>query len=90
MYKTEIEKQLDLLLGEAILALLDEKSLITNGLLLKKLHFFLDTEVREDREEAINRAIAVVMASESTYSNIFNRTNDELTGTMSTKKSRLH
>lgn len=63
MYKNDNEKRRDLMLGEAVLELLEESTPITNDLLLQKLHSFLNTDAEYRFKTAIYSAIAEVTAT---------------------------
>lgn len=63
MYKNDNEKQRDLMLGEAVLELLEESTFITNDLLLQKLQSFLDTDTEYRFKTAIYSAITEVTAA---------------------------
>lgn len=53
MYRKENEAQCDLILGEAVIALLNEHAPITNAALLQKLKGFLNEEEETSRAAAI-------------------------------------
>ncbi|WP_312180976.1 hypothetical protein [Pantoea sp. CTOTU46764] len=56
------EKLCDLLIGEAVLALLQEKAGISRRALLAKLQFMLEAEQDEERAHATKLAIQDVMS----------------------------
>ncbi|MDU2731599.1 hypothetical protein [Pantoea sp.] len=62
MYENQDKKLSDTIIGEAILELLDERTSITNAMLLLKLQTFLITADETWRETAIRDAIRSVQA----------------------------
>lgn len=63
MYRNEEERLSDTVMGEAIIALLDERAPVTNARLLLKLQFFLLAADETWREAAIRAAISSVQAA---------------------------
>jgi len=68
MHRSDSERQRDIVLGEAISELLDEKSAITNVLLILKLRAFLNAERELWKKAAIRSAIAEVTESRLRHS----------------------
>ena len=65
MYRNEDERLSDTIMGEAVIALLDEKAPVTNIQLLLKLQTFLHAAEETWREAAIRSAIISVQAAVS-------------------------
>ncbi|MDU6435122.1 MAG: hypothetical protein E6556_20750 [Pantoea sp.] len=63
MYENQDKKLSDTVMGEAILELLDERTSITNAILLLKLQTFLIAADETWRETAIRDAIRSVQAA---------------------------
>jgi len=64
MYENQDKKLSDTIIGEAILELLDERTSITNAILLLKLQTFLITADETWRETAIRAAIRSIQAAD--------------------------
>ena len=63
MYRNEDERLSDIIMGEAVIELLDEREPLTSGLLLLKLQTFLLAAKETWRERAIHDAIRSVQAA---------------------------
>ena len=68
MYRNEDEKLSDIIMGEAVLELLDEIAPVTTSSLLLKLQAFLLREENANKEKAIRPAIDEVKAATERYS----------------------
>lgn len=67
MHKNEEERLSDIIMGEAVLELLDEVAPVTISSLLLKLQAFLLREENANKEKAIRRAIEEVKAATDQY-----------------------
>lgn len=63
MYRNEEERLSVIIMGEAVIALFDERTLVTNAQLLLKLRAFLLAAEETWRETAIRDAIRSVQAA---------------------------
>ncbi|WP_368929115.1 hypothetical protein [Mixta calida] len=67
MYENEKERLADITMGEAVIELLDERTSITNAILLLKLQSFLATAEEMWKEAAIRGAIRKLQAAVLVY-----------------------
>lgn len=67
MHKNEDERLSDIIMGEAVIELLDEIAPVTISSLLLKLQAFLLREENANKEKAIPHAIEKVKASTDRY-----------------------
>lgn len=63
MYTNEDERLSDIIMGEAVIELLDERTTITNAILLLKLQAFLAAAEGKWKEAAIRGAIRNLQAA---------------------------
>ena len=67
MHKNEDERLSDIIMGEAVIELLDEIAPVTISSLLLKLQAFLLREENANKEKAIRRAIEEVKGATDQY-----------------------
>lgn len=60
MYKNENEKLIDILLGEAVMVLLQDDAIISNAALIKQLQTMAIRETDVVRQRACRRAVSVI------------------------------
>lgn len=60
MYRSEVDKLTDIVIGEAVLALLKEDAPVSGATLISRLNAMLKQEEDEGRQQALRRALSEV------------------------------